>query len=116
MALVTVAIHLYVKYCVGNVLCVCYVHAVHCASLPLFLDAPQATVLCGGKMYLVRDNYQDWPLSKFTTMHLQGISHPQYTVTDQAQITDVQSLVSGDVLDGCNASCNGTRGCNDMTA
>ena len=58
------------------------------------LDAPQAAVLFGGKMYLVKDNYQDWPLSKFTTMRLQGISHPQYTVTDQAQITDVQSLVS----------------------
>lgn len=43
-------------------------------------------------------------------MHLQGISHPQYTVTDQVQITDVQSLVSGDVLEGCNASCNGTGG------
>ena len=108
MGSVIVAIYLYIKYCVGIVLCVCYVHAVHCASLPLFLDAPEATVLCRGKLYLVRDNYRDWPLSKITTMPLQGISHPQYTVTDQVQITDVQSLVSGDVLDSCNASCNGT--------
>ena len=61
---------------------------------PPVVDAPQAVVLCGGKLYLVKDNYQDWPLSKFTTMRLQDIPHPQYTVTNQVQITDVQSLVS----------------------
>lgn len=75
-------------YCVG-------VHAcARCTPLPLFLDAPQAAVVCEGKLYLVRDNYQDWPLSKFTTMCLQRISHPQYEVIKQALITDVHSLVS----------------------
>lgn len=77
-------------------ICIVWVsHAcVRCAPLPLLLDAPQAVVVCEGKLYLVRDNYRSWPLSKFTTMRLQGISHPQYEVAKQALITDVQSLVS----------------------
>ena len=68
---------------------------IHPYTVPLlFLDSPQAAVLCGDKLYLVKDNYRHWPLSKFTTMHLQGVAHPQYELIEQALITDVHKLVS----------------------